>query len=166
MAKLSEEEKLIRQAEREQKKAEREIIKATLKEKKPEPTEAELVRKYTNRVIKNQIYHGRVDNEQFKGLEHDRTVSKNLWMDTDFFFSVVFQSSEQKCEFLKKVMQKFEGTIEPDENYSIQILNGLDLAKCMGIELKPETTKEYPTGNLDLMPFCLDNEDSGNYQGE
>lgn len=105
-----------------------------------------------NRVIKNQIYHGRIDSSKFKGLEHTHSVSKNLWMDTDFFFSVVFQSAEQKYEFLQKLKVLVE------KNDQVQIVNGLELAKHLGISLKSETTKEYPTGNLDLMPFILDNE--------
>lgn len=120
---------------------------------KEKPSEGELVKKYVNRVIKNQIYHGRVDTQKFEGMEHTHTVSKNLWMDTDFYFSVVFQSSEQKYEFIKAVGWPVE-----DPDGQVQIVNGLALAKKMGVTLKLETTKPFPTGNLDLMPFVLDNE--------
>lgn len=152
------EKQIIRAEIRAKKKAEKEAQKL-LKKNKPKPTETELVHRYVNRVIKNSMYHGRVDTEKFKGLEHTHSVSKNLWMDTDFFFSVVFQSSTQKRKFLEQLLSKFEGLKEPDEEYNIQIINGLELAKLMGIKLDPETTKEYPTGNIELMPMVLDGEE-------
>jgi len=133
------------------------------KPKEPKPkkekvvvSEEELVKKYANRVIKNQVYHGRVDQNKFQGLEHDRSVSKNLWLDTDFFFSVVFQSSDQKYIFLEALAEKFN--LDIGEEGGIQIVNGLILAKALNIELKLETTKPYPAGNIDLMPFVLDEE--------
>ena len=148
---MSLEEKILKAEERRRKKEEAALLK--VKTKKAEPTEAELVRKYANRVIRNDQYHGRG-----KIVEYEKSVSKNLWMDQDFFFSVVFQSSEQKREFLKFLISKFNYSVEDKENYSIQIINGLELAKSMGIELKTEESKDYPTGNLDLMPFVLDPE--------
>lgn len=120
--------------------------------KNPEPTESELVHRYVNRTIKNEMYHGRVDKQKFQGLDHTHTVSKNLWMDKDFYFSVVFQSSDQKMEFLRQL----KAPVESDD--ICQIVNGLKLAEMLGIKLKLETTKAYPTGNLDLLEFVLDNE--------
>jgi hypothetical protein len=124
---------------------------------KEEPTERELVHKYVNRVIMNQIYHGRIDDDRFAGLKQDKAVNKNLWMDADFFFSVVFQSSEQKYQFLEGLKAKLG--VEFDSMDEIQIVNGLLLAKAFGIELKEVESKDYPTGNIDLMPFVLDNEE-------
>lgn len=118
---------------------------------KDQPSEAELVKKYVNRVIMNQIYHGRTNG--FSGMEHSHSVNKNLWMDQDFFFSVVFESTQQKEEFLKKARWCAETGDD-----QIQIVNGLKLAEAMGITLKRETGREFPHGNLDLMPFVLDNE--------
>ena len=118
------------------------------------PSEGELVKKYVNKVIKNQVYHGRVDVSKFGGLEHDKSVSKNLWLDTDFYFSVVFQSAEQKYQFLDAMGWKAEFAEE-----QIQIVNGLELAKKMGVPLKEEETKPFPSGNIDLLPFVLDNEE-------
>lgn len=137
-------------------KAKKEVQKKS-KVVKPEPTEEELVKKYANRVIKNQIYHGRVDESKFKGMEH-HTVSKNLWMDTNFFFSVVFQNEEQKNEFIWQIVERHRINIDGIPKSRVQIINGLELAKALGIELKPAKTREYPTGNIDLMPFVLDNE--------
>lgn len=119
--------------------------------RKATKSEAEIVRSYANRVIKNQQYHGRIA-DKFKGLKQERSVSKNLWMDDDFFFSVVFQSSEQKYEFLKQL------GVEVDKEGTIQIVNGLKLADKLNIALKLETTKDYPTGSIDLKPFVLDTE--------
>jgi hypothetical protein len=67
------------------------IKKEVVKKIKFVPTEAELVKKYANRVIKNQIDHGRVDASKFAGMEHTHAVNKNLWMDADFYFCVVFE---------------------------------------------------------------------------
>lgn len=149
--------KAERKAQREQKRLEREALKLVPKAPKQEPTEAELVRRYANRVIKNQIYHGRIDDKKFKGLkdEQKHSVSKNLWMDADFFFSVVFQSSEQKMEFLKQL------NCGNDPKEQAQIINGLELAKHLGITLKLETSKDYPIGDPTLMPLVLDNEKLG-----
>ncbi|AFC22560.1 hypothetical protein phi1422_0040 [Bdellovibrio phage phi1422] len=138
----------------------------TPKEKKPKapkppkekPSEQELVRRYANRTIKNALYHGRVDGQKFAGLQHDKTVSKDLWLDTDFYFSVVFQSSEQKYEFLKGLSKRFPNCVTIDEKNRIQIVNGLNLATAFAIPLTKVTTKDFPTGNLDLKSFVLDTE--------
>ena len=78
---------------------------------KPEPTEEELVKRYVNKTIKNSMYHGRVDTKKFENLDSGKTVSKNLWMDFGFYFSVVFQSSRQKLEFLEKWEQIHPGLV-------------------------------------------------------
>jgi hypothetical protein len=70
----------------------------------------------------------------------------------------VFQSTNQKLEFLEKWDAFVEGAIgeSMDTLKKFQIINGLKLAKALGIDLKEETTKDYPTGNLDLAPYVLD----------
>ena len=93
--------KLLAREERERLKAEKDAIKAIPKTPKPQPTEEELVKRYTNRTIKNQQYHNRVDSTKYAGLEH-HTNTKTLWLDYDYFFSVVFQSRRQKFEFFEK----------------------------------------------------------------
>lgn len=152
-------EKLAKQEKKEIKAESRELQRLEnekLKESKATPpTEAELVLRYANRVIKNQQYHGRVDTEKFDNLEY-KTNTKTLFLDVDFFFSVVFQSSRQKYEFMEKWEQMHSAV---DSEFSkIQIVNGLKLATALGIDLKLETSREYPTGNLDLMSFVLDEE--------
>lgn len=137
----------------------RQAVEAKKAAKKPKPvvSEQDLVHRYVNRTISNARYHGRIDKDKFEGMGYEKSVSKNLWLDTDFFFSVVFQSREQKWEFLEKweaIHGSFEDDIVPPK---IQIVNGLKLAKALGIELKLETVKNYPTGNIDLLPFILDN---------
>jgi len=122
------------------------------KDKKPKPTEEELVKRYVNRTIMNERYHGRINEKKFEGLAKTDAVNKKTWMDTDFYFSVVFQTSEQKYEFLKALKAPV------DEKDRIQIINGLELAKLLNISIKTVTTKEYPTGSVDLMPLVLDNE--------
>ncbi len=160
-----EEEKQKRKQERELKKQEKLALKLEKQNKvKSEPTESELVHKYVNRIIKNQQYHGRIDTDKFQGLEYEKTVSKNLWLDTNFYFSVVFQSTRQKMEFLEK-WEAFSDKLVGESMSSIsklQIINGLKLAKALNIELQEETTRPYPTGNIDLMPFCLDDQNIEN----
>lgn len=144
-----------KQAAREQRRLLREQRVAEKKAPKPaepEPTEAELVTKYALRVVRNQIYHGRGH------VAHSHTINKKLWLDYDFFFSVVFQSSTQKYAFMEALRAKFPG-IEFDEKEQIQILNGLLFAKLLGIPLEMETARDFPAGNLELMPFVMDNEE-------
>ena len=160
---LEQHQKEIRKQEREQKRIAR-LHEKELKrlERENPPSEEELVRKYAKRVIMNDRYHGRVDKKKFKGIAKTESVNKNLWMDTDFFFSVVFESAQQKMEFLKKsgliklIEKADEAFLEGDQ---VQIINGIRFAKSMGVELSAESRREYPVGNLDLMPFVLDNEE-------
>lgn len=150
--------KLLKQQQKLERKLAKEEKKVIEKTIVPEPTEEELVKKYVNRVIKNQQYHGRINSENFTGLEYEKSVSKNLWLDTDFYFSVVFQSRAQKFEFLEKWEQS-HSAIENEADDSIKrmmIVNGLLLAKALGIQLKEEFSKDYPTASLDTMPFVLD----------
>lgn len=174
--KLSKEERFIQKLQKEEEKKKRKEDRELKKQQKlaeklekqnqvkAEPTESELVHKYVNRIIKNQQYHGRIDTEKFAGLEYEKTVSKNLWLDTNFYFSVVFQSAAQKMEFLEK-WEAFSDQLVGESMSSIsklQIVNGLKLAKALNIELKEETTRPYPTGNIDLMPFVLDDQNIEN----
>lgn len=121
--------------------------------KKAEPSEEELVKKYAKRVMMNSRYHGRVDGEKFKGLKKESKENKNIWLDDDFYFSVVFQTAEQKNEFLAKA-----GLMVYDGVTTNKIINGLEFAESLNIELKKETTRKYPTCDIDLMPYILDNE--------
>jgi hypothetical protein len=38
-------------------------------------------------------------------------------------------------------------------------VNGIKLAERLGLSVKRVTSKEFPSGNLDLLPFVLDNEE-------
>ena len=121
-------------------------------------TEAELVQQYCDRVINGKIARGHIDN-RFKYTEGDGTVTnKNMHLDTDFYFSVVFQSQEQKYEFLKAI------GIPTEEHNKIQIMNGLKLAKLFTdkgvvVKLKKESSLPFPNAALDLRPLILDNTD-------
>lgn len=128
--------------------------------KNEKKTESEIVQEYANKVIRNTIHHGRVE-KRFEGF-NDKSVNKKLWTDTDFFLSIVFQSSAQKYAFMDFLVEQFgDEFIEVDKKGQIQIANGLVLAKAMGCELKLEKRSDYPLPNLDLLPFVLDNETSG-----
>lgn len=114
-------------------------------------TESELVHDYVNRVIGGKVARGHVD-KRFNYTKKESTVNKELWLDTDFFFSVVFQSSEQKYQFIEAMK------LEHETMAQIQIVNGLKLAEKFGIKLKRETAQDHPKIDLDLLPLVLDNE--------
>lgn len=118
---------------------------------KKEKTESELIHEYAKKVMRGKQSRGHVD-ERFQFTKGERTVNKELWLDSDFYFSVVFQSSRQKEEFFKKMK------LVPDEDLGMQIVNGLKLAERLGIALTKEIAEKPPTINLDLLPFILDDE--------
>lgn len=127
------------------------------KEPKPEKTEAELVRKYADVIMAKQRTRGML-NKNFKDLEQANTLNKNLWRDSDFYFSIVFQSSLQKYKFLEFLQEKFDFDSGDNGVDQIKIVNGLKLAEFMGLELAKEATRDYPTSNLDLVDMILDEE--------
>lgn len=114
-------------------------------------TESELVHEYAKKVMRGKQSRGHVD-ERFQFTKGERTVNKELWLDSDFYFAVVFQSSRQKEEFFKKMK------LVPDEDLGMQIVNGLKLAERLGVTLTKEIAEKPPTINLDLLPFILDDE--------
>lgn len=132
------------------------------KEKKPkapkiQKSEEQITREYAERVMRGKQSRGHVD-KRFDFTKTDTAVNKDMWLDSDFFFSVVFQSGEQKYQFLKKFQEFFKFEIENFEDSQIQIVNGLKLADAMKIELKREKSREFPYGSLDLKPYVLDDE--------
>ena len=127
------------------------------KQKKQEKTEKELVLEYAQRVIDGKKSRGHID-KRFEYTKKEGTVNKTLWLDTDFFFSIVFQSSKQKYDFLKFLYDKYQIPLENEYGSAIQILNGLKLAHRMGLKLDAEIARNYPYTNIDLQPLILDNE--------
>lgn len=125
--------------------------KAKAKKPKIVKTEEQLVHEYVDRVIGGKIARGHVD-DRFAYTKKDGTVNKELWMDTDFFFSVVFQSYEQKYAFLEALK------VDTEIFERVQIINGLKLAKLLGIELKEEKARPYPYPSLDLREIILDDD--------
>lgn len=144
MRKLSEEEKILREATR---------------SRKPKQTksESELVHEYVDRVIRGKQSRGHVDS-RFAYTKANSQVNKEMWLDTDFFFSVVFQSADQKYQFLKRFQEVFKFELENFEGTQVQIVNGLKLGRAIGIELKKEEARDYPYASLDLRPYVLDDE--------
>jgi hypothetical protein len=134
--------------------------KAEKKPRKPkdEKTEEQLVHEYVNKVIRGKQSRGHVD-QRFEYTKTGTAVNKDMWLDTDFFFSVVFQSSEQKYKFLEAVQKLFKFELEDFYETQVEIVNGLKLAQSMGIDLKKESAREYPYGSLDLRPYVLDDEE-------
>lgn len=151
-AKLLEKElkKQLREAKRSEKKAPRE---------RKEPTESELVHRYVRKTMQNQKYHNR-------GIEEYKINTKTLWRDIDFYFSVVFQHSSQRDQFLEALK-----IVSPETHAggSIKIVNGLKFAEALGIKLERIEAKDYPLPNLDLLPNILDDEEvilQGDSNGE
>ena len=165
--KLTEYEKLERtilKEETQRKKLEAKLLKENQpkpvkapKAPKVEKTEEELVHRYVNQVIGGKLARGHVD-KRFAYTKAEGTVNKEMWLDTDFFFSVVFQSSEQKYKFLEDFQKMFKFELEDFYGTQVQIINGVKLAGSMSIELKKETAREFPYGTLDLLPYVLDDE--------
>jgi len=116
--------------------------------KKLQKPESEIVREYAEKIIHRHITRGHAD----RVFKNKKTTNKDLWMDTDFYFSVVFQSSKQKMAFLNAVKWMIE------DGSQIQIVNSLKLADAMNVKLERESMGDSPTGDLDLRPFVLDNE--------
>lgn len=162
MPKLTEEEKIIRQAEREALREAKEAEKAALKEanKKPEKTEQQLVEEYAKKVMDGKISRGHFDKRfdwHNRKAQGQTATNKDLWFDTDFFFSVVFQSEAQKYEFLNHLKEQYG--LDFDDNLQIQIVNGLEFAKKMGLSLRPEIRLEYPYTDLEIRPLVLDSDE-------
>jgi hypothetical protein len=143
-------EKLLKKVLRDQKKTDKELNKI----KKPVKTETELVQQYAKIIMDKQTTRGMLS-DKFKDMEK-QTPTKNLWQDNDFFFSVVFQSRDQKYRFLDFLHEKFNITSNDNGTMSIQILNGLKLSEAMGLELKKEVANDYQPCNLELKDLILD----------
>ena len=154
--------KMQKEEAREAKKQAREIQKADEEAAKlariaaREKTEEQIVHAYAKRVMDGKAQRGHVDKRFAHSKKSD--VNKSLWMDTDFFFSVVFESSEQKYQFLDFIRQKFGIDFETYETAQIQIVNGIRFSKSIGMNLKREKAANYPGPPLDLMPYILDDE--------
>lgn len=150
--------KLARKEKRIAVKKEKERIKEEKRIKRMQPiSEEEEVKKYVNKIINNQKYHGRIDGK-FKDIAYKEKVNKNLWLDSNFYVSVVFESEEQKVDFINQIGVTQEEIAEAIYCGKVNIINGLVLAKKLNIKLKPEKRDEYPLPELDLLPYVLDTE--------
>lgn len=132
-----------------------------VKAPKVQKTEAEIARQYAEMMISKHRTRGMIT-DKFADLKATDKANKDLWMDTDFFFSVVFQSREQKYQFIEFLCAEFDIEFEFYGEKTIQIINGLILAKAMKCELKKEVAADFPTGNIDLKDFVLDEESRNN----
>lgn len=127
------------------------------KGKKIQLSEVELARKQAEKMLKDM---GRLQATQKGSLDQKKVrEGVDLWKDTDFFFSVVFQSSAQKYAFLEAFSKKFglgiDNAMAGDEVY--QIINGLKLAANLGIKIPAEKSVKFPYPNLELAQLALDN---------
>lgn len=124
--------------------------------KKEPVSETETVRKYANGIIHRQITRGHA-HKSMQSLGPSKTTNKDLALDTDFFFSIVFQSARQKEQFLKAFCEKFSIGIDAVKE-RVQIMNGMKLAAALQIPVTKEQMDKPPYGSLDLRPYVLDNE--------
>lgn len=151
---LKEAKKIQKAQDKEQKKLQQEAQKQA--KQKPQKTERELVEQYANIMISKAKTRGMVP-KNFSEL-NGSTVNKNMWMDSDFYFSVVFQSAKQKYDFLFWLQQKYDYDFGDDGKSRLQIINGLKLAEVMGCTLAKETTRDYPTIDIETKDLILDDE--------
>jgi DNA polymerase III epsilon subunit-like protein len=122
---------------------------------KVKKSEKDIVLSYADKVIGGKVSRGHVD-KRFEFTKKEGTVNKELWLDNDFYFSVVFQSSDQKYQFLDFLAEKLKLEIEKDEQVSI--VNGMKFAEALNVPIKKEVANSFPYGNIDLLPLVLDAE--------
>lgn len=132
---------------------------AKQKAAKQTPTEIELAHKQAEKMLRDMT---RLQNTQAKSPDQ-KSVREGVdqWKDTDFYFSVVFQSSTQKYTFLEFLSKKFGLGIDDakSENHVIQVVNGLIFAEKIGLKLVGEKTGNYPYPDLELKELALDGEE-------
>ncbi len=156
---FTEEEIIERELEsRKEKSAKKAKVVKIKKEPRQVKTETELVHEYVNSIINGKKSRGHVDS-RFAYTKAIGTVNKEMWRDTDFFFSVVFQSKAQKYEFMAFIEEKFGFEFDEEIGHQIQIVNGLRLSEVMGKSLAIENAMPYPYGSLELKPLVLDDEE-------
>lgn len=131
------------------------------KKEKASKSETELIEKAGRDIISKFMTRGQAKGKF--GSDRDQNVNKDLWLDTDFYFSIVFQSSDQKYDFLNQLMEMLkkkgnEVELDKGNGYPVQIINGLKLGTAMGFSLKDEMSREYPLGDEKLKEFALDEE--------
>ncbi len=159
------EEKLLELAEKEAKKLEKLALREIKKQEKEaeklatkaekERSETDIVRQYAKIIMDKQKTRDMLRSE-FKDMRLEKKPNKTLWMDNNFYFSVVFQSVDQKFEFLNFLVDTFN--IEYEQYSTVNIINGLKLAEKMGCKLKKEIANPFPLGNMELRNFILDEE--------
>lgn len=126
---------------------------------KPVVTEEELIMKQAMRMQRDMH---RLHNTGRTTEQKEKISTVDLWRDSDFFFSVVFQTSEQKYAFLKTFSKMFNLELDQiiSNNEIVQIVNGLTLAKQMKINIpSPVGRVDYPYRNLELAEMALDMEE-------
>lgn len=130
------------------------------KERKPKAqketlSEEEIIRKEADRIVK-QVEALRDTTK--KSNKKNSITNTDLWLDSDFFFSVVFQSSQQKYAVLKKLSEMFGLEIDVSSDDRVQILNGVKLADALNVAIQKEKSLQYPYPDLELRKLVLDEE--------
>lgn len=129
------------------------------KERKPREkkivSEEDLVIKEANRLMTH------VENLRDTTKSSDKKLNvtnTDLWLDSDFYFSVVFQSSQQKYKFLTKLKEMFSLDIDTSDDNRIQIINGLKFGESIGVDFSKEKPLQYPYPDLELRKLALDDD--------
>lgn len=126
---------------------------------KPIKTEIQLAEEQAARMLRDMNRLQATSNKPIADREVRSGV--DIWSDSDFFFSIVFQSAAQKYLFLEFFSKKFGLGIDEvrtgDEK--CQILNGLKLAEKLGLNLPSEKSGNFPYPNLELSKLALDGEE-------
>jgi hypothetical protein len=128
------------------------------KVKAEKPSEMQLVERQAAKMLKD-MERVQATNSKSRDQKTEKS-SVDIFKDSDFYFSVVFQTSTQKYQFLQSFSKMFQLGIEEilSDDQVIQIINGMKLAKNLKIDLKQEGIKPYPYADLELAQLALDNE--------
>lgn len=134
-------------------KPKKEKVVKVKKEKIP-VSEKELLEKQAARMLKDM---DRLQQTQDPSKKTS-TTAVDIWKDTDFYFSVVFQSAQQKYEFLEQFSKKFGLGVDEvkssDEVFSI--VNGIKLSQKLGFNIRLEKKPSYVYPDLELREMALD----------
>lgn len=100
----------------------------------PQPTEESIV-KYGDKpnIIADTNAEVQALKTLLKGGSAQEKDKRAKNVDSGFWFAAYFQTREQKEAFFKKIGIKLEGG---------QYVNGFDLCKALGIDIKPEAIKK------------------------
>ena len=91
--------------------------------------------KYTGKAEHDTKVELTAVQQTFRDARKRETEQRQDMMDVGFYFCVVFESAEQKAEFIKKL------AVRTDVDEHTMYVNGFTMAKKLGIKLKTPRVK-------------------------